>query len=270
MYSNPCRLLTAPATLLAPPCHLRIQTLKRPPSPLNVFDPNSHCKMYLVKSSVFVALIVATSRTAASNLCAQFSPSPIPIHQLPSYFPSRQDIDVSTILNIEAIRQVISLYPLAIDGKDFTSLASIFAPDAVANYSAPLGVLTGTPAITTALEAALATFLRTQHHLGTSNIHVCDNQKQAISTTYYRAVHFLSQNGTEMPSDITSSRNVLYAYGQYQDTWEKRDRQWRIIHRSLVYMVSLKPEDSVVLLELTSYRVHLSPISIEPKPETTT
>lgn len=151
-----------------------------------------------------------------------------------------KEFDPSTVVDTEAIRQILLLYPLAIDGRAFSSLENIFAPDAVANYSAPIGVLAGTSAIATALETALAAFLGTQHHLGASNVRICGNQEQAISATYYRAVHFLSQNSTAGSSDIVSGNGVLYAYGQYQDTWEKRGGQWKIIYRNLVYMVSLR------------------------------
>lgn len=185
-------------------------------------------------------LIVATSQTAASNPCARYSPSPVPIQQLPTYFSTSKNFDPSTVVDTEAIRQILLLYPLAIDGRAFSSLENIFAPDAVANYSAPIGVLAGTSAIATALETALAAFLGTQHHLGASNVRICGNQEQAISATYYRAVHFLSQNSTAGSSDIVSGNGVLYAYGQYQDTWEKRGGQWKIIYRNLVYMVSLR------------------------------
>lgn len=48
--------------------------------------------------------------------------------------------------------------------------------------------------------------------------------------TYYRAAHFgKGDKGNE----------VAYAYGQYQDNWQRQSTgTWRIIHRNLVYMVS--------------------------------
>ncbi|KAL5456356.1 hypothetical protein PMIN07_006688 [Paraphaeosphaeria minitans] len=107
--------------------------------------------------------------------------------------------------------------PVHIDGRAFPFLSSIFTTDAVANYSAPLGVLNGLSTIAATLEQALASFPGTKHLLGPQNVRICDSKK-AISVAYYRAVHFLRQNGTVGPGDILGGDSVLYAYGQYQDT----------------------------------------------------
>lgn len=42
---------------------------------------------------------------------------------------------------IEQIRNTLALYPLAVDGKDFGALDLVFTQDVVANYSAPLNVI---------------------------------------------------------------------------------------------------------------------------------
>ncbi|KAF2437758.1 hypothetical protein P171DRAFT_399340 [Karstenula rhodostoma CBS 690.94] len=182
-----------------------------------------------------VVLLIAVPRAIASQPCAQFSPSPIPIQQLPDYFPPHTSLDATTLLDTEAMRQTLTFYPYIIDGRAFPSLSSIFTTDAVANYSAPLGVLKGLSTIAATLEQALASFPGTQHLLGPQSVRICDSKK-AISVTYYRAVHFLPQNGTVGPGDIVGGDSVLYAYGQYQDTWEKRDGLWKIVYRNLVYM----------------------------------
>lgn len=198
--------------------------------------------MYLEKfNAVAVALLLAAAPVAPQDVqsCDTFAPGPVSPHQLPGYFPPPRNVDTSTLDNTEAaIRRTLALYPLAIDGRVFSSLANIFAPDAVANYSAPIGVLTGPDEIASSLEVATASFLGTQHLLGTTNIRVCKEGKKAISVAYYTAIHFLAQNGTVGPGDIVGFNSVLYAYGQYQDTWEKRGGDWKIVYRNLVYMVS--------------------------------
>lgn len=55
--------------------------------------------------------------------------------------------------DILSIKNTLSLYPLAIDGKDFSLLASVFTTDAVANYSTGVGVLDGLDQIETGLAA---------------------------------------------------------------------------------------------------------------------
>jgi hypothetical protein len=52
---------------------------------------------------------------------------------------------------IEQIRNTLALYPLIIDGKDFASLSLVFIADAVANYSAPLNVISPLRTIRTVL-----------------------------------------------------------------------------------------------------------------------
>lgn len=170
-----------------------------------------------------------------SQACNGYSPSPIPVGQLPAFFPPQHRPEVATLLDTEAIRQILALYPYIIDGRSFSALSDVFTSDAVANYSAPLGVLNGLSTIASTLESALASFEGTQHLLGTQSIRICDDNI-AISITYYRAVHFLPQNGT---GGVVGANDIIYAYGQYQDTWEKRDGLWRIVYRNLVYMAGI-------------------------------
>ncbi|KAK7183029.1 hypothetical protein DPSP01_006021 [Paraphaeosphaeria sporulosa] len=195
--------------------------------------------MYLWNSHAFAAVLLMSAPHAIVSLsCTQFSPSPVPIPQLPDYFSPHHYLDATTLFHTEAIRQTLTLYPYIIDGRAFPSLSSIFATDAVANYSAPLGVLNGLSTIAATLEQALASFPATQHLLGPQTVRICDSKK-AISVTYYRAVHLLPQNGTVGPGNILGGDSVLYAYGQYQDTWEKRHGLWKIVYRNLVYMAPL-------------------------------
>ena len=70
-----------------------------------------------------------------------------------------------------SIRNMLAQYPLAIDGKQFENLSLVFTPNAVANYSAPLNVLTGLPMIEATLEAGLRP-VSTQHSYGTQLIDV--------------------------------------------------------------------------------------------------
>ncbi|KAK7966782.1 uncharacterized protein PG986_001059 [Apiospora aurea] len=148
---------------------------------------------------------------------------------------------VSDVAAESTIRNTLALYPLAIDTRTFSALDRIFSVDARANYSYPLGVMEGREAIKTSLQQALETTWKgTQHMYGTQIIQVC-SPTSAISVTYYTASHFLVAGAG--PEVLTGPQSVVYAYGQYQDTWERQGGEdgWRITNRNLVYMVRTLP-----------------------------
>ncbi|KAF2091570.1 hypothetical protein K490DRAFT_61006 [Saccharata proteae CBS 121410] len=137
---------------------------------------------------------------------------------------------------VEAIRQTLNTYPLAIDSKDFAALSAVFTTDAVANYSAPLNVLTGLRAIQSTLNASLLP-VTTQHALATSVIRVehepsYQNASETVPTTarsitYYTATHF--GHGLYEGQTVT-------AWGRYEDALVLKKEGWRIRRRHLVYM----------------------------------
>ncbi|OOQ90879.1 putative ethyl tert-butyl ether degradation protein [Penicillium brasilianum] len=165
------------------------------------------------------------SLAAASSVLAFTTTdvAPIELPSLPNDCTPEVYTDAGTI---EAIRNTLAIYPFAIDGKNFGALTKVFATDAVANYSAPLNVLTPLSSIQSVLGTALAC-VTTQHLLGTQWIDVI-SPVTARSVTYFRAAHF---------GKGETQGQVLYAYGQYQDNWGRQsDGTWRIAHRNLVYM----------------------------------
>lgn len=168
------------------------------------------------------------SLAAASSVVASTTTdvAPIELSSLANDCTPEVYTDAGTI---EAIRNTLAIYPFSIDGKNFDALSKVFTTDAVANYSAPLNVLTPLSSIQSVLETSLAC-VTTQHLLGTQWIDVV-SPVTAKSVTYFRAAHF-GKGETE--------GQVLYAYGQYQDNWERQaSGTWRIAHRNLVYMVCL-------------------------------
>lgn len=184
------------------------------------------------------ALLIAIGSLVASHSCATFSPSPVPISHLPPYLSAEKVTSLESLLDTEAIRQTLSQYAYIIDARSYPSLSDIFTPNATANYSAPLGVMHTVEVISSTLSTALAQFAGTQHLLGSQSIRICD-ENTAISVSYFRAAHFLKGNGSIIAPDVKGFESVLYAYGQYQDTWVKRSGVWRIGYRNLVYMVGV-------------------------------
>lgn len=174
--------------------------------------------------------ICALSLAAATSVLATTTTdvAPIALSAVPDGCTPEVYTDAGTI---EAIRNTLAIYPFAIDGKNFDALSKVFTTNAVANYSAPLNVLTPLSSIQSVLQTSLAC-VTTQHLLGTQWIDIL-SPVTAKSVTYFRAAHF-GKGETE--------GQVLYAYGQYQDNWERQlTGSWRIAHRNLVYMVRLIP-----------------------------
>lgn len=171
----------------------------------------------------FCALSFAAVSSAVASTISDVAS--IELSSLASGFKPEIYTDAGTI---EAIRNTLAIYAFAIDGKDFDSLSNVFATNAVANYSAPLDVLSPLSTIQSVLSSSLAC-VTTQHALGTQRIDVI-SPVTAKSVTYYHATHFGKGD---------KANAVVYAYGQYQDTWQRQSSgSWRIVHRNLVYMVS--------------------------------
>lgn len=178
--------------------------------------------------------ICALSLAAASSALASTTTeiAPIALSAVPNSCTPEVYTDAGTI---EAIRNTLAIYPFAIDGKNFDALSKVFTTNAVANYSAPLNVLTPLSTIQSVLQTSLAC-VTTQHLLGTQWIDII-SPVSAKSVTYFRAAHF-GKGQTE--------GQVLYAYGQYQDNWERQlTGSWRIAHRNLVYMVRSLPRQLI-------------------------
>ena len=155
--------------------------------------------------------------------------TPIAFFDLPTAYPL--SLKQQPAVSQEQIRNTMAHYPLAIDGKNFAALDLVFTQNAVANYSAPLGVLIGLPQIKAVIQQALAPVI-SQHALSTQVIEIEKGNRKARSVTYFTASQFGTGNKTG---------KVLYSYAQYQDSWVKvGDEEWRIYQRNLVYMVISK------------------------------
>jgi hypothetical protein len=178
-------------------------------------------------SAPFFATALGLSASAAATSQSQpwNSTEPVPSFDLPNALPGSEY--VPDPFDVDAIRNTLAHYPLAIDGKNFAALNLVFAPNAVANYSAPLGVMTPLSTIESELQSSLAPVM-TQHSFGTQVIDVL-TPNTAISVTYVTATHFGVGEYTGQ---------IVTAYGHYQDALIRQsDGTWRISNRNFVYMV---------------------------------
>lgn len=193
----------------------------------------STCGAFAAALGVTAAIAVKEPSLSPDLLARSASPligtAAVPFFELPTLLapaPTAAEIDPFVV---EAIRNTLALYPLSVDGKNFAALSEVFTTNAVANYSAPLNVLTPLSTIETVLQESLAP-VNTQHAFATQLIDIL-SPTSAFSVTYYTATHF--GRGPYLGATVT-------AFGQYQDVWAlQSDLSWKITHRNLVYMVSL-------------------------------
>lgn len=153
---------------------------------------------------------------------------PIDLSQIPELLGTNIDSDADSH-SINIIKQKLSLYTFSVDGKNFEALRHVFAEDAVANYSAPLFEFSGLANITTILEQSVLK-VTTQHMLGSQFVEIAD-VNNAFSVSYFQAVHL---------GKGAYTGEVLYGYGEYQDSWFRENQasqDWFIAYRNVVYMV---------------------------------
>ena len=200
--------------------------------------------------AVMAASVVAVTNVLAFTPCSDYSPNPVPASQLPTFFSQQNVTNIETLLEKDPIDRLLSHYAHTIDARAFDGLSDIFNVNATAVYPSSPGVLDGVEAIKTSIAGMLAQFSGTQHLIGSKDIRLCGERK-AISIAYFSAAHFLPQNATSANPQVVDDSDVIYAYGQYQDSWEKQDGLWKIVHRNQVFMVSLLESQESTFLEPT-------------------
>lgn len=150
---------------------------------------------------------------------------PLNSSQIPQILSTRTDWNKDT-RSIETIRNKLAVSAFAIDGKQFSALDHVFTSSAVANYSEPLGVLSGLDNITSALEQSL-NGVGTQHLIGNQFTLFVD-ERNAFSVTYFQVTYV---GGSDDRND------TVFAVGQYQDSWFRKDsktQDWLIVYRNVV------------------------------------
>lgn len=114
-------------------------------------------------------------------------PAPIPSSSwAAAYAPAAYPQPASIIAQIV---NTLALYPLAIDGGNFSALSLVFTEDVVADYPvAGLGILTPLSVLEQGLAAASAN-TNSQHAYGTQIVEIT-GEGQAKSSTYFTATLF--------------------------------------------------------------------------------
>ncbi|ESZ92775.1 hypothetical protein SBOR_6832 [Sclerotinia borealis F-4128] len=160
---------------------------------------------------IITGLIHSTVSASEYSGCPNISPGPATVSQLADILPISPFTDP---IATESIRNTLTLYAFAVDGRNWPAFSRIFAPNVRANYSEPLGITYGLANITNSISAAVAIFAGTHHRYGTQYIAIC-SPTSAISVTYLMASHFFLLDIAPVVEDDT---HTLFATSRYEDT----------------------------------------------------
>ncbi|MGE3621678.1 MAG: nuclear transport factor 2 family protein [Acidimicrobiia bacterium] len=117
--------------------------------------------------------------------------------------------------------QLLSRYAVAIDTRDWELLATVFTPDAVAEYT--VGRFEGFEAIRDLIAGNLGRLDASQHLIGSQVVTSLDGDT-ATTTCYLHAQHV--RNGTPGGDQQVKA-------GYYTDRMVRTEAGWRIAHRLL-------------------------------------
>lgn len=131
------------------------------------------------------------------------------------------DAELRAVLDKHAIHEVLARYVRAIDRRDAALLASVFHPDAVDHH---VGNRTSARDFCQAAMHLLGEMGSVAHYLGFPLVEL--DGDTALSECYAIAFHRLRRDGEEFDNFLGA--RVL-------DRFERRNGEWRIAHRRVVY-----------------------------------
>jgi hypothetical protein len=131
------------------------------------------------------------------------------------------------------VEDLLERYTSCIDAKDWDGLDSVFAPDAILDYSSSGGPPAGPyPEIKAWLERALAIFPMTQHMIGKSRIKI-DGDTAQCRSIFYNPMGMPTDADGKFTMDI-DGRAGLHTFvvgGFYNDTCKRTPDGWRIVKK---------------------------------------
>ena len=133
--------------------------------------------------------------------------------------------DIERLLAIEAIKQLKARYFRFMDTKDWSSLPTVFAPDAQMDMRGETGddsgLITGGVNVAAFMRASIEHIV-TVHHGHTPEIEI-------LSATAARGIWPMEDKlWKEAGSASTLPFKALHGYGHYHETYSKIDGQWLI------------------------------------------
>lgn len=136
----------------------------------------------------------------------------------------RRDPELQRLIDESAIRHLLALYPRALDRQDRVLLASLFHPDAVDDHGHFNGPAAG---FVDWIAAGSRPGVHWTHHNGTQIIEIEGDVAQ--TETYCIA---LCRQGARGEEGFTKE---TFLRVRYLDRVEKREGQWKIAHRRVVF-----------------------------------
>ena len=131
------------------------------------------------------------------------------------------------------VEDLLERYTSCIDAKDWNLLDTVFAPDAILDYSSSGGPPAGPyPEIKAWLERALDIFPMTQHMIGKSRI-TLDGDTAQCRSIFYNPMGMPTDADGKFTADV-DSRAGLHTFvvgGFYNDTCERTADGWRIVKK---------------------------------------
>ncbi|GGZ16371.1 nuclear transport factor 2 family protein [Novosphingobium colocasiae] len=127
-------------------------------------------------------------------------------------------MNIDSLIDMELIRQSLASYARGIDRQDLELVLGAYWPDGWDAH----GTHEGTPAEFGAFVSRQWPMLRMQHLLGQSHIEL--DGKFANVETYFFAHQHLVEGGSEW-----------VIAGRYDDRFEKRGEDWKVLHRVVVF-----------------------------------
>jgi SnoaL-like domain len=159
----------------------------------------THNSRHIIVPLFFLPLLLFASFSSAHTAHASECPILLSPPALPSPTPPSLLVQVygdapsklHDTLNFElSIRNTLSIYPLAVDGKNFSAPNRVFTEDVIADFPEPTGVASGLANVEKILETALEA-VSWQHLLGTQVIGLgWEGPCTAGTLTYFAASHF--------------------------------------------------------------------------------
>jgi SnoaL-like domain len=120
-----------------------------------------------------------------------------------------------------AIQRVVLTYCRGVDRMDLELIRSVFHHDAIDDHSARYSGPGVGFADYLARSLPAQNFISTSHQITNSLISV-ESEDRASAETYFMVAH---ANGTD----------ILWMLGRYLDVFERREGEWKILHRRVVH-----------------------------------
>ncbi len=128
--------------------------------------------------------------------------------------------DIQTVIDKQAITEALMRYCRGVDRKDRAEFEAAYWPDATDDHVKYVGGVQGVIDFT----FAAVSKMRTQHMLGNILIEM-RGPHRAVCESYVHAYH---------EADAFFGMQEMVIGARYLDVFEKRGKEWRIIHRKVV------------------------------------